>query len=81
MEVRHDIAQQQIVHMTGAEDALDRQPHILDVQRVVGKLVGGKISEGGDVPTPKDHGCVTVRDRVPFKNRLAGSAAMERTGG
>jgi hypothetical protein len=81
MEVRHDIAQEQVVHMAGAKNALDDQPHSLDVLRVIGKLAGGKIGECGDVSTTKDHRRVTVRDGVPLKDGLAGSAAVERTGG
>ena len=40
VEMRHDIAQQKIVHMTGMEDALDDGSDGLNVVRVVGKLVG-----------------------------------------
>jgi hypothetical protein len=77
MQVRHDIAQQQVVHMTGAEDALDRYTNSLDVLRVVGKLIGGKSGEVSDVSTTKDNGHMTFRNGVPFKYGLADSAAVE----
>ena len=79
MQVRHAITQEQVVHMTGTEDAFDRLRNNLDVLRVVGKLTGGKIGEVSDVATTKDDGHVTFRDAVPFKDGLACSAAVERT--
>jgi hypothetical protein len=81
MEVRHDVAKQQVVHVTRPEDTLDHHPNVLDVLGVVGKLAGGKIGEVGDVSATKDDGHVAVRDGVPFKDRLADAAAVERSGG
>lgn len=77
MQVGHDVAQQHVVHMARLENSLDDSPDILNVPPVVGELVGRQPGEVSDVPTTEDNGRVTVRDRVPLENRLAGAAAVE----
>ena len=81
VEVRHDIPEQQIVHMTGLENAFDGPSDILNVRPVIGELVRRKISEGRDMAAPKHHGHMALSDGVPFEKSLADSAAMKGPAG
>jgi hypothetical protein len=79
VQVRRDIAQEQVVHVTRHEGPFDGSPDILDVPPVVRELVDRKMGEVGDVSTPKNNGHVPFGDGVPFEDRLADPAAVERT--
>lgn len=81
VEVRHDIPEQQIVHMTGLEDAFDGPSDILNVRPVIGELVRRKISEGRDMAAPKHHCHMALGYGVPFEKGLADSAAMKGPAG
>ena len=78
VEVRDDIAEQQIVDMTRLEDAFDGPSDVLNVRPVIGELVWRKIGEGRDMSAPKHYCHMAGSDRVPFKKSLADSAAVER---
>jgi hypothetical protein len=81
MEMRHDIAEQQIVDMTGLENAFDGPSDVLNVRPVISELVWRKISEGRDMSAPK-HDCHMAGSYcVPFKKSLADSAAVEGLAG
>jgi len=77
VEVRHDIAEQQIVDMTRPENAFDRPSDGLNVRPVVGDLVWRKIDEGRDMSAPKHHCHMAGSYGVPFKKSLADSAPVE----
>jgi len=81
MEVRDDIAEQQIVDMTRLENVFDGPPDILNVRRVMRELVWRKIGEGRDMSAP-EHDCHMAGSYgVPFKKSLTDSAAMEGLAG
>ena len=81
VEVRHDIPEQQIVHMTGLEHAFDGPSDILNVRPVIGELVRRKIGEGRDMAAPKHHCHMALSYGVPFEKSLADPAAMEGPAG
>jgi len=81
MEVRHDIAEQQIVDMTRLENVFDGPSGILNVRPVMGELVWRKIGEGRDMSAPKHHCHMAGSYGVPFKKSLADSAAVEGLAG
>jgi hypothetical protein len=81
MEVRHDIAEEQIVDVTRLEHVFDGPPDILNVCPVLGELVWRKIGEGRDMSAPKHHCHMAGRYGVPFKKSLADSAAVEGLAG
>ena len=77
VEVRHDIAEQQIVEMTGFENAFDGPSDILNVRPVMGQFVWRKIGEGRDMSAPKHYCHMAGSYGVPFKKSFADSAAVE----
>ena len=81
VEVRHDIAEQQIVDMTRLENAFDGPSDVLNVRPVIGEFVWRKISEGRDMPAPKHHCHMAGSYGVPLKESLADTAAVEGVAG
>ncbi len=81
MEVRHDIAEQQIVDMTRLEYVFDSPSDILNVRPVMGELVWCKIGEGRDMSAPKHHCHMAGSYSLPFNKSLADSAAVEGLAG
>jgi hypothetical protein len=81
VEVRHDIAEQQIVDMTRLEHTFDGPSDLLYVRPIFGELAWRKIGEGRDVSAPKHHRHMAVSDGVPFKKSLADPTAVEGPAG
>ena len=77
VEVRHDIAEQQIVDMTRLEHAFNGPADVLNVRPVIGKFVRCKIREGRDMAQPKPTATWPISYGVPFEQSLADAAAME----
>jgi len=81
VEVRDDIAEQQVVHMTRLENVLDSPPDILNVRPVMGEFVWSEVGEIGSMPLAKNDSHMARCYGMPFKKRLADSTAMEGPAG
>ena len=81
VEVRHDIAEQQVVDMTRLEHAFDGPSDVLNVRPIIGELVWRKIGEGRDMSAPKHYCHMAVSYRAPFEKSLADWATVEGLAG
>jgi hypothetical protein len=77
VQVRHDVAEEHVVDMTGREGAADRATHMLNISPVLRQLLRCQITEVGDVPTPEDHRCVPHSNRPSLQEGLAGAPTIE----
>jgi hypothetical protein len=58
VQVRRQVAQEQIVDMTRRKGSADRAADMLNIPPVLRQLLRCQITQVGDVPTPEDHRCV-----------------------
>jgi hypothetical protein len=79
--MRDDVAQQQVVYVTWAEDAADHAGDTLDILPVVRDLAGREIGEVGHMTAAKHDRCMASRNGMPLKKSLTRSAAVEGASG
>ena len=77
VQVRHQVAQEQIVDMTGRKGSADRATDMLNIPPVLRQLLRCQITEVGNVAPPEDHRCVARRNRPSLQESLAGAPAIE----
>jgi len=77
VQVRGQIAQEQVVDVTGRKGAADRATDVLNIPPVLRQLLRRQITQVGDVATPEDHRCVSGRNRPSLQESLADAPAIE----
>ena len=78
VQVRRQVAEKQVVDVTGRKGPADCATDMLNITPVVGQLLRCQIAQIGDVPASEHHRCVPCRNRPLLQERLAGAPAVER---
>lgn len=77
VEVRRQIAQEQIVDMTRREGAADGATDVLNIPPVKRQFLRRQITQVGDMPAAEDHRRMPQCNRPSFQQGLAGAPAIE----
>ena len=77
MEMRHDVAEQHVVHVARTEHLLDHVADVLNVLPIISELTCCELGEASNMPTTKNHYCMAFRDAFPFEQGLADSTPVE----